>query len=193
MNYGDQPIDDFLDDVASQRVTPAGGTAGALVGAIGTALCEMVCIHTTGDECGDVADGMVEVQEDLRSQREFLLELANRDAEVVDDLFGANRDEADRTLAMKRATGVPLTIAEACLSVLERAVVVTEKGNGNVVSDAGTGSFFVHSALRASVFTVRTNLNHLSDRALTEQMETRAADIERSADVEFERVLSNVE
>ncbi|MFC4360573.1 cyclodeaminase/cyclohydrolase family protein [Halobium salinum] len=194
MSYGDESIDDFLDSVASQKVTPAGGTAGALVGAIGTALCEMVCIHTVGgDEHGDGADELAEVRKDLQSQREFLLELSNRDAEVVDDLFGANRDETDRSVTMKRATGVPLTIAEACLSVLEQAAVVTEKGNRNAAPDAGTGSFFVHSALRASVFTVRTNLNHLSDPAFTEQMETQAADIERSADIAFERVLSNIE
>jgi formiminotetrahydrofolate cyclodeaminase len=194
MSYGDQPISDFLENVASQRVTPAGGTAAALVGAIGTALCEMVCLHTIGkDGYADVEEEIAEIQDELRTQRGFLLELADKDADVVDELLAAYRDDSDQTVAMKKATGVPLTIAEACLPVLEHATVVTEKGNRNAVPDAGTGSFLVHSALQASVFTVRTNLGNIPDATFTEQMETRAADLERSAEIEFERVLSNLE
>ncbi|WP_248910263.1 cyclodeaminase/cyclohydrolase family protein [Halocatena marina] len=194
MIYSNQSISDFLNTVASQKVTPAGGTAAAIVGAIGTALCEMVCLHTMGeDEYADVEVEMAEIQEELGIQRGFLLELADKDAEVVDELLAAYRDDSDQTVAMKKATGVPLTIAEACLSVLEYATVVTEKGNRNAVPDAGTGSFLVYSALQASVYTVRTNLGHLSDSAFTEEMETRAANIERSADIEFEQVISTIE
>lgn len=194
MRYGDQPISDFLDNVASQRVTPAGGTATALVGAIGTALCEMVCLHTIGkDGYADVEAEMAEIHEEFGQQREVLLELADKDADVVDGLLAAYRDESDQTVAMKKATGVPLTIAKACLSVLEYAVVVSEKGNKNAVPDAGSGSFLVYSALQASVFTTRYNIDQLSDTVFTEEMETRAANLERSAEIEFERVLSNIE
>ena len=38
MSYEDQTIDEFLDSVASQAVTPAGGTAAALVGGDGSEL-----------------------------------------------------------------------------------------------------------------------------------------------------------
>jgi formiminotetrahydrofolate cyclodeaminase len=194
MRYGDQSIRGFLDDVASQRVTPAGGTGAAIGAAIGTALCEMVCLHTVGrDEYADVDRELVERREALRGHRDTLLELADRDADVVDELFGGAPDEAGRTVAMKRATGVPLAIAEACLSVLEHATVVTEKGNRNAVPDAVTGSFLVHSALEAAVFTVRSNLRHLSEPAFTGETETRAAAVERAAETEFERILANVE
>lgn len=194
MSYGDQPISDFLDNVASQRVTPAGGTAAALVGAIGTALCEMVCLHTTGkDGYADVEEEMAEVQEDLRTQRGILLELADKDADVVDEMLAASRDDPDQTVATKKATGVPLTIAEACLRVLEHAIVVTEKGNRNAVPDGGTGSFLVYSTLQASIFTVRSNLDNHSDAAFIEEMDTRAADIERSAEILFEQIVSNIE
>ena len=194
MSYGDQPIRDFLDGVASSEVTPAGGTAAAIVGAIGTALSEMVCLHTIGkDGYGDVEAELAEIREDLGTRRAFLLDLADRDAEAVDDLFAASRGDADRPVALKQATGVPLTIAQACLPVLEQTTVVAEKGTRNAVPDAGTGSFLVHSALQASVFTVRTNVASLPDAAVAERMERRAAGIERSAEVEFERVLSRIE
>lgn len=194
MSYGDQPIGDFLESVASSEVTPAGGTTAALVGALGTALCEMVCLHTVGkDGYADVEEEMAERQDELGNRRRVLLELADRDAAVVDELLAARRDEADRTAALKKATGVPLAVAETCLLVLEQATVVTEAGYGNAVPDAGTGSFLVHAALEASVFTVRTNVELVSDPAFSAEMETRAAEIERSAEVEFERVRSRIE
>ena len=194
MSYGDQPINDFLNDVASKRVTPAGGSAAALVGAIGTALCEMVCLHTIGKNgYADVEEEMTEIHEDLQNQRHFLLDLADKDAEVVDELLVAYRDGSDQTVVMKKATGVPLTIAEACLRVIEHATVVSRKGNENAIPDAGTGSFLVYSALQASIFTVQSNLDQLSDSKFTKEIETRAVAIEQSAELEFEQVLSNIE
>ncbi|MFC6838137.1 cyclodeaminase/cyclohydrolase family protein [Halomarina ordinaria] len=193
MGYDDRSIGGFLDLVASHRVTPAGGTGAAVGGAIGTALCEMVCLHTIGrDEYADVRDEMTALRTELETQREALLTLADRDAAVVDALLDADGD-ADRTAAAKRATGVPLAIGEACLTVLERATVLTKKGNRNAVPDAVTGAYLVHGALRASVFTVRTNTARLSDSAFAEEMETRAADIERSAERELDRLLANAE
>ena len=194
MNYGDRTIVDFLDDVASKEVTPAGGTATALVGAIGTSLCEMVCLHTIGkDGYADVEREMAEIGRELGAQREILLGLADRDAEAVDELLATTRDGSDPTAATRKATGVPLAIAEACLPVLEHATVLAERGNRNAVPDAGTGAFLVHSALRASLFTVRINSAQLSDPAFAEGIDDRAADLERSAELEFERVLSSIE
>ncbi|MEF8842205.1 MAG: cyclodeaminase/cyclohydrolase family protein [Haloarculaceae archaeon] len=194
MSYVDGTIDEFLDGVASRTVTPAGGTAAALVGAIGTALCEMVCLHTIGkDGYADVEGEMTEMLEDLGTQREFLLELADRDADVVDELLATSPDEPDRVVAQKRATGVPLVIAEACVPVIEHATVLAEKGNRNAIPDAGTGSYLVYGALQASVFTVRCNLDRISDPSFVEEMGTRATELERSAETEFESVISTIE
>jgi len=194
MSYEDRTIDEFLDEVASRAVTPAGGTAAALVGAMGTALCEMVCLHTVGKNgYADVEAEMTGMLEELEAQRGALLELADRDADAVDELLATSPDGPDRVAAQKRATGVPLAVAEACVPVLEHATVLAGKGNRNAVPDAGTGSFLVYGALEASVFTVRYNLDRVPDPSFVEEMETRAAEIERSAEAEFETVISTIE
>jgi formiminotetrahydrofolate cyclodeaminase len=194
MSYEDRTIGEFLDGVASRKVTPAGGTATGLVGAIGTALCEMVCLQTIGkDGYADVEVEMVEILDDLGTQREFLLELADRDADVVDELLATSPDDPDRVAAGKRATGVPLAIAEACVPVLEHAAVLAEKGSRNAVPDAGTGSYLVYGALRASVFTVRCNLGRIADPSFVEEMGTRATELERSGETAFESVMSTIE
>lgn len=180
-SYGGRTIDEFLSAVASETASPAGGTAAATAGAIGTALCEMVCTHTIGEDQTDaVNEELLDVREELGSHRATLLELAARDAAVVDELFGGSNDGPEPADA-KRAAGVPLATAEACLSVLELAPVVMAAGNRSAVADGATGVMLVHAALRAAVFIVRSNLDGLPGEAAVEEMDRRTTDLERSA------------
>lgn len=193
MNYQEETLGEFLSGIASERVAPAGGTAAAVVGAIGAALCEMVCIHSlerTGDSAA--SGDLVAVREDLREERTHLLNLAVSDATLVDDLFGESSGDVDQE-GFKRAVGVPFTIAAASLNVLELATDVTENGDGNAILDAGTAVFLVHSALRASVFTVRSNLEHVSDSSYSETIEADVAEIETLADEAVDTALDHIE
>lgn len=188
MPFGERTIDEFLSDVASSAVTPAGGTAAAVVGATGAALCEMVCVHTVAKD--DHPAALADVRDDLHATRATLLDLADRDAEAVDALLAASDGSA--ATAAKRATGVPLAIAEACLTVVENAVVVTELGTPNAVPDAATGAFLARGALDAAVFTVRYNARRIEDPAFAEEMAERTADVEADSAAAFEQVLSTV-
>jgi formiminotetrahydrofolate cyclodeaminase len=175
MTYGLRPIDDFLSDVASERVTPAGGTVTAVVGAAGASLCEMGCLHTAAD---DPATELVGVGEDLRRRRQRLLTLADADADAVEALLAAADDDARET---RRAVGVPLAVAEACAAVVDGGVPVIEVGNRTVISDAVAGVTLAGAAVRASAFTVRTNLSGITDPAFAERVRDRVVVAERSA------------
>lgn len=185
MTIVDQSIGSFLGAVASEEVTPSGGAVAALAGGAGTALCEMVCIHTAGR---DGESELVEAGERLHSHREQFLELADEDVEAVEQVRTAfsSTGEKDSTRtrqeALERATTVPLETAETCLAVLEDARVVIAKGNRNAVADAMTGAFLVHAALQASIFTVRSNLELIEDGPFVSETAERAAEIERAAD-----------
>lgn len=193
MTYREQTIEEFLAGIASERVAPAGGTGAAVTGAIGAALCEMVCIHSVED--GDSTGGstaLAEVQEDLRAHRDHLLGLGEADASIVDDLFSGADGPVDQS-AVKRSIGVPLTIAEASLTVLELAGEVVENGNRNAVPDAVTGVMLVRGALHASVFTVRRNLRQVSDQSFTTTIEGDVAELERRGQEAYERVMETVD
>jgi formiminotetrahydrofolate cyclodeaminase len=193
MNYRDQTLDEFLSEIASERVAPAGGTATAVVGAVGAALCEMVCIHTVENDDGDVeTTALVEVRDDLNRQRGHLLQLADTDGRLVDDLFGADSGDVEQP-EVKRSIGVPLTIADSCLNVLELATDVTETGNRNAVADAATGVILTRSALGAAVFTVRSNVDQVSDASFVEDVERDVAEIENRGENAYERAMRNVE
>lgn len=186
---GSRPLETFCTDLAAKQVTPAGGTAGAAVAAIGTALCEMVCLHLDSADVTTDA-GLAEHQGALQNQRATLFALADADAAVVDELFGTDGRPDPET--RKRAVRVPLAVAEACETVLEIAIVVTETADRPVVADAGTGAFLVHAALQNAVFTVRRNLGTIDDTSFVTETEQRAADLKAAGDRAFEATLANV-
>lgn len=193
MTYRTLAIDEYLSQIASENVTPAGGTATAVVGAIGTSLCEMACIHTV-EKPADEADHLeiAEILESLRKQRDHLLEFADRDAEVIDELFTESPSDTDERL-VKRSIGVPLTIARASLNVLELAETVTSKGNQRAVGDAGTGVMLVRSAFQAAVFTARCNLDLVADQTFAEEVAERTIEMEREAEAAYEKAFGHIE
>ncbi len=192
-SYRTQPIGEFLAGIASSRVTPAGGSGTAVAGAIGTSLCEMVCIHTV-EKAGDefVPPELVEAGETLETQRERLLTLADADADVVDALFGSGKNRGNERL-VKRAIGIPLTVARACLAIVESAEIVAETGTRTVLADAATGVVLTRAALQASVFTARSNLDAVPDQSFVDGIERRTAEIERSAAETSDRALRTVD
>lgn len=200
VTIADQTIGEFVDRVASDSVPPGGGAATAVCGAIGASLCEMVCHLTIGkDDYADVEEAMAGARDELSEHRERLLELADEDSAAIRDLFdaygqpaGEDRAEAIQR-ATKRSTEVPMETAEACLYVLEHLRMVTLEGNRNALADAGIGAYLTRSALRASTFTVRSNLDTIEDAEFVGRMEGRADEVERAAAEAFERIEANVD
>ena len=193
MGYDQQTIGEFLSAIASRRVTPAGGSAAAVVGAIGTSLCEMACIHTEGKHGYEaVEEELADVRANLSRQRRSLVTLADVDAQVITEFREASEAAAKETAVLK-TVGVPITIAEACSNGLDDAVVVTATANTNAVPDAGTGSYLVHSSLESCVFTARTNLARMEETPVTRRFHDRVAAIERSADTAFDQVIENIQ
>jgi len=177
----DTTVGDLLGGVASAAVTPSGGAVAAVGGGAGAALCEMVCIHTLGRDDLD-APSLAETRPDLEAARERLLALADEDVAAVEAVGTVLADpEAgadDRRRAAKRATEAPLETAEVSLGVLEDATVVTDEGARNALADAGTGARLAAGALRASLYTVRTNLDTVEDEPFVAATADRADELE---------------
>ncbi|MEO5567399.1 MAG: cyclodeaminase/cyclohydrolase family protein, partial [Gemmatimonadaceae bacterium] len=70
--------------------------------------------------------------------------------------------------ALVGAAQVPLETARACAEVAELAVVVTDKGNTNAVSDGGVAALLAEAACKGAVYNVHINVTSMSDRSLGE-------------------------
>ena len=185
VSHGDRTVGTFLTELAAKPVPPAGGTATAVVGAVGASLCEMVARHA---DAAVRVDGTT-ARELLAARRERLLVLADADAAVVDALFAGDGGEQER----KRAIGVPLAVAEACGDVMEAGSAVVDHADGPVVADAVMGLFLTRGAFRAALFTLRTNLPTVDDESFAAETAQRATELEASVTTAFERATDGVD
>jgi formiminotetrahydrofolate cyclodeaminase len=183
-----QPLGAFLDDLASERSTPGGGGAAAISGAMGAALVSMVCNLTIGKpKYVEVEAEMKEVLARSEQLRADLTKAIGDDVEAFDAVMaaygspkGATEDEkAARTAriqaALKEATDVPLECARLCSEVIKLADVAAQKGNLNVVSDAGVAVQCAYSGLTSAALNVRVNARSIKDRDFAEE---RLAELE---------------
>ena len=177
----DNSIQKFLDELAGSSSTPGGGSAAAVMGAMGAALVSMVCNLTIGKK--NYAEVEVDMREVLGQSENLRLRLTgmiNDDVAAFNQVMAAygmpkNSDEekARRTAAiqeaLKRATQVPLSCAKVCFEVMQLAKRAAEKGNVNVVSDAGVAVLAACAALKSAALNVYVNTAAIKDQAFNAQ------------------------
>jgi len=172
----DQPIQQFLDELASKASTPGGGGAAAIMGAMGAALVSMVCNLTIGKgKYADVEGELKAVLSQAEDLRERMTDMIRQDVEVFDQVMGAyglpkdtdeqkNARSAAIQAALKAATDVPLACARAAAEGIALSREVAEKGNLNVISDAGVAVLAANAALRSAALNVYINAGSIKDK-----------------------------
>ena len=201
----EMPVQTFLDKLASQSPTPGGGGVAALTGAMGAALVGMVCNLTIGKKNYQAVEeemkSALAKAEELRSR---LAGLAQADAGVFDRVMGAyglpketEEEQRSRSLAiqdaLKAAADVPLACARACAEVIELSRVVAEKGNKNVVSDAGVAVLAGHAGLKSAVLNVCVNIAGIKDEAFVHERMSELNAIMTGSEVATEEIFREVE
>jgi methenyltetrahydrofolate cyclohydrolase len=87
-----QPIGRFLDELASAAPTPGGGSAAAIMGAMGAALTSMVCNLTIGKKDYEAVEAPVrQALEQAESLRRRLTAMIADDVRAFDTLMAAYR------------------------------------------------------------------------------------------------------
>jgi formiminotetrahydrofolate cyclodeaminase len=176
----DTEIESFLDALASNSATPGGGSAAAIIGAMGAALVSMVCNLTVGKKKYVEVEGeMKDVLAKAETLRKKLIGMIEDDVTAFDAVMGAYgmpketaadkaaRDQAIQA-ALKQATDVPLACARAAREVIDIAAIAADKGNLNVISDAGVGVLAGYAALRSAALSVFTNVSMITDMTFAE-------------------------
>jgi len=201
----DQPIQQFLDGLASQSPTPGGGGAAAVMGAMGAALISMVCNLTIGKKnYAAVEEEMKLTLAQAENLRARLTDMIRADADVFDQVMAAyglpketDEDKQARTeaiqTALKAATDVPLACAKACAEVVELSRIVAEKGNKNVITDAGVAVLAGYGALKSAALNVYVNVGAIKDEAFVQSRISELNAVLTGMDVSVEQIYQEVE
>ena len=166
----EQQLETFLEQLASRASTPGGGSAAAVMGAMGGALASMVANLTIGKKGYEAVDAELRVLlQKSEALRAGLTDMIQADVEVFDQVmaaYGMARDteqqKAQRAeaiqAALKEATDVPLDCARRCAEVLTLCAPMAGKGNTNVISDVGVAALAAYAALRSAALNVYINI-----------------------------------
>ncbi|MEE9601059.1 MAG: cyclodeaminase/cyclohydrolase family protein, partial [Thermoplasmata archaeon] len=156
------PLRSFIEDVASNKPTPGGGSVAAVTGALAAGLTSMVCRLTIGKKSyEEVEEEMEQLLKDSERLRDRLQALAVEDAQAYDTVIEALRmdrstpeakEERGRALqqALRDAAEVPMETSERSLDLLRVAQQVATKGNVNALSDAGVAAHLALAAIRGA-------------------------------------------
>jgi len=177
----DNTIAAFLDDLASIRPTPGGGGAAAVCGAIGAALVSMVANLTIGKKNYEaVSEELKAVNEKAERLRAELTGAIEEDVAAFNSVMGAyglpratDPEKAERAAAiqtaLKDATLAPLRAVKACFEVIKLSAAVADKGNLNVISDAGVAVLAANAGLKSAALNVFINAKAIKDRDFAEK------------------------
>jgi methenyltetrahydrofolate cyclohydrolase len=174
-------IQTFLDDLASERPTPGGGGAAAACGAIGAALVSMVANLTIGKKNYEaVSEDLAAVNAKAEALRAELTRAIEEDVVAFTAVMSAyglpratDEEKAKRAAsiqaALKDATQAPLRAVKACFEVIRLSAAAAEKGNLNVISDAGVAVLAANAGLRSAALNVFINAKAIKDRDFAEK------------------------
>lgn len=201
----DESIQQFLDELASKEPTPGGGGAAAVMGAMGAALVSMVCRLTIGKRNYAAVEaemkGTLDASENLRTR---LTDMIQADMSVFDRVMGAyglpKETDAEKQArsgaiqsALKAATEVPLECARACAEVIALSRIVAEKGNRNVISDAGVAVLAGYAALKSAALNVYVNTGAIKDEAFVAERLSQLNAILTGMDISTEEIYQEVQ
>ena len=172
----------FVEVLASAAPAPGGGGAAALVGAIGTALGNMVGSLTVGKKkYAAVQEEIIALKEKCDALQKELLDQVEADEAGFLPLvkaYSIPKDDPGRESVMEEATiaacVIPMKIMELCCEAIVCIGAFAAIGSRLAVSDAGCGAALCKAAMQAASLNVFVNTKTLKNREVAEQMNAKA-------------------
>lgn len=189
MSFTTYTCEDFVDILATKAPVPGGGGASALVGAIGTALGNMVGSLTVGKKkYADVEADIIALKEKADELQKDFLHLVEEDARVFEPLskaYGMPKDTEEEKaekarvmeIVLKDACSVPMEIMRKCCEAIDIIEEFAAKGSVIALSDAGVGAAFCKAALLGASLNVFINTKSMANREYAESLNKEAEEM----------------
>ena len=168
-----QTISAFLEATAARQPAPGGGSVTALVGALASAIGEMVLAYSVGKK--ELAAHEPELKraiDELRRARAVMLELMVEDQSAFKALTAARKvakDAGDRDPAFAAALlgciRVPQAIGTTAGAILDLCGQLVPMVNAFLLSDLAVSAELAMATVRCAAYNVRVNLSDVSDPA----------------------------
>jgi methenyltetrahydrofolate cyclohydrolase len=161
-SFLDQPVRQFLDEVAARSPAPGGGGASAITAALAAGLVAMAARFSAAQLPG--AEDLAARADRLRGRAADLVDEDARVYGAVLEAFALPRDngtgERERRLreTLEQAAAVPGEMAEIAAQVAGMAATVAGAGNPNLRGDSMSAAVLAEAAARSAAALVDINV-----------------------------------
>jgi len=172
-------LKDFLNETASKKPVPGGGSIAALSAAISASLSEMVANLTIGKKKYEKAwKKMTLISEQAGKLRDKLTLYIDKDADAYNDVMTAykmdpskNREARQNAIqkSLKNAAEIPLEIASEAFKLIDFAETVVKEGNKNAVTDGLVAAMMARTAVLSALYNIKINLESIDDKEFHEK------------------------
>ncbi len=178
-------LNKFMDDLASEKPAPGGGSASAVVGLISVSLGSMVSRLTQGkkgyeayqEELNSIISSLVALKADLEKA-------SDQDVEAFNGIISARKmpksteqEKKLRTASMERAMREAVRSPWKIASLLRQVMVYNDRlltiGNANACTDAGAGILLCEAAIESALLNVKINLSYMKDLSYVEDQKLK--------------------
>jgi len=193
---GKQSILEFLNELATSKPTPGGGSVAALEAALGCGLLAMV----TGITVRKTKDAeLKDFHGHLKLEMYEFYKYIEKDKKAFDSVMEAFRlpDESEEEKkkkentvqdALKNAAQVPLEVCRKILLVYPYAETLAQKGMKGAISDVGVALHALHSGFIGARLNVLINLKSISDEEFNASMNTTIDSLTRQEEKIFKEI-----
>jgi formiminotetrahydrofolate cyclodeaminase len=191
----------LLDQVASVKPTPGGGSVSVITAALGVGLVHKGVGISLKRSASEFVrhQNLVNLSINLSSSMKTLSLFADADASAFESYLVAHAlprtteiEITDRTKMMHdsllRATEVPLESAQEMTRALEFAEAALDVVDGHVISDVVAGTLLLHTSIKSVLLNVDANLGSIQDAAQCKVLKNRKTEIEQASEMSFARI-----
>jgi len=176
-------VEPFIEQLAAPTAAPGGGCASAATAAMAAALGSMVAGMSRGKKAyaqyeRELSDALARLSE-LREQFKAAIDA---DAESFNEVMAAFKKakdhpeaQAEVEAATKKATLVPLQVAERAKEAGRIIESLRPMTNPKMASDLTVGTSLAHAAIQGALANVEINLGDIKDEAFLGDVRKRVA------------------
>ncbi len=181
-------VEPFVEQLAAPTAAPGGGSASAATGAMAAALGAMVAGMSRGKKAyvqyeRQLSDALARLGE-LREQFKASIDADADSFQGVMAAFKKAKEnpeaQTEVEAATKKATTIPLTVAERAGEVREILESLRPITNPHMASDLTVGVALARAAVEGALANVEINLADLKDEAFVADVKTRAQAVRKA-------------
>lgn len=191
IDYSKKSVHRFLTDLGSTSSSPGGGSAAALVGAVGASLVEMVIginekktLKKKKISKRKAAAAIARKTRRIRMIKERFLRLASDDVRaflLLKKLYGGPQNPKVYQKALNKSAGIPLEMCHRCIGAMRLAIPEKNRTGRWLFSDLNEAALLLEAAFIAARLNVEINIAGSRERSFANKTRRSLDSMEKEA------------